>query len=459
MKRNGLLRFRISSVQLIPLSFLLTILAGAVLLMLPFSSAPGEKTDFLSALFTSTSAVCVTGLVVADTFSHWSLFGQFVLLILMQVGGLGVVAVGSMFLLIGRKKFYLGDRKLLGESLNIEKSKGLLRVLTRIFKGVALVEGVGVLLFAIKFVPQFGAGKGLWTSLFQSVSAFCNCGMDVIGPVSLGEYTTSRLVLITTMVLIALGGIGFVVWFDVVDGIRETFRTRLGISGLFGHLSVHSKLVLTMTAGLIVTGAAVILAAEYNNPGTLGAMGTGEKILNAFFQSVTSRTAGFASFPQDQLTGTSCMAEYALMFIGGSPVGTAGGIKTVTAFLFFMNAMSYIRGKKENVVFNRSVSYELMRKSGAIVFISTVTVFVMTFLLMATGGIVLTDALFEVISALGTVGLSRNLTPHLNVIGRIIIITSMYLGRIGPISMAVFFVKNTAAENAVRHAEGKFYVG
>ncbi len=459
MKRSGLQRFRISSVQLIPLSFLLTILTGAVLLMLPFSTAAGEKTDFLCALFTSTSSVCVTGLVVVDTFSHWSLFGQFVLLLLMQIGGLGVVAVGSMIMLIGRKKFYLGDRKLLGESLNIEKSKGLLRVLTRIFKGVALVEGLGVLLFAVKFVPMFGLGKGLWTALFQSVSAFCNCGMDVIGPVSLGEYTGSRLVLITTMALIALGGIGFVVWFDVLDQVRESIHIRFSLSGLFRRLSVHSKLVLTMTAGLIVVGAAVILAAEYNNPGTLGPMSLSDKILNAFFQSVTSRTAGFATIPQDRLTEVSCMAEYALMFIGGSPVGTAGGIKTVTAFLFFMNVLSYIRGKKENVVFNRSVSYELMRKSGATVFISATTVFVMTFLLMATGGIVLTDALFEVISALGTVGLSRNLTPHLGTVARIIIITSMYLGRIGPISMAVFFVKNTTAENAVRHAEGKFYVG
>ena len=448
-----------SSVKLIPLSFLLTITVGTLLLLLPVSTAAGETTGFLTALFTATTSVCVTGLVVVDTYAHWSLFGQFVILLLIQIGGLGVVTVGSMILLIGRKKFYLGDRKLLGDSLNIEENRGLLKTLTRIFKGVAIVEGLGFVLTAIKLVPRFGWGRGLWVSLFHSVSAFCNAGMDVIGPVSLEEYTGSTLLLTVTMALIVLGGLGFVVLFDIVDRIRGAISNQLKPDRIISHLSEHSKLVLVMTFALIVSGAACFFAAEYNNPGTIGSMSLWEKILNSFFESVTCRTAGFNTFPQENLSEVSCMAGYVLMFIGGSPVGTAGGIKTVTAFLFFANAFSYIRGRKESVIFHRSVSPEMMRKASAIVLISAITWFLMTFLLMANGGITLTDALFEVVSALGTVGLSRAITPHLDAIGRIIIIVSMFLGRVGPISMAIFFVKENFAENTISHAEGKFHVG
>ena len=214
-----------------------------------------------------------------------------------------------------------------------------------------------------------------------------------------------------------------------------------------------------MTLGLILSGAVCIFAAEYNNPDTLGQMSLGQKVMNSLFQSVTFRTAGFASIPQDKLTEISCMTGYVLMFIGGSPVGTAGGIKTMTAFLFFINAVSYINGKTENVVFHKRVPEELMRKSAAIVFFSVLAVFVMNMLLMSRGGISHTDALYEVISALGTVGLSRGLTPNLDSVGKVIIIISMYLGRIGPISMAIFLAKGNSAENSLTHANGKFYVG
>ena len=444
---------------MIPASFLLTILVGAVLLMLPVSGASGEWTDFLTALFTATSSVCVTGLVVVDTYAKWSLFGQFVILILIQIGGLGVVAVASMIMLVGRKKFYLGDRMLLGDSLNIENRIGHLNFLIRMFKSVFVVEMTGTVLCAIVFVPMFGWAKGLWTSLFQSVSAFCNAGMDVVGSNSMIDLRGSYLLMCVTMILIVLGGLGFVVWFDVLNGIKNSIKGRFSPGGFFSHLPEHSKLVLSMTGGLILLGAICIFAAEYTNPDTLGSMSLGDKILNSLFQSVTFRTAGFASIPQDKLTEISCMAAYVLMFIGGSPVGTAGGIKTVTAFLFFMNAYSYITGKNENVIFKRRVSEERMKKAAAIVFVSLITVFVMTLLLMSRGGIVHTDALFEVLSALGTVGLSRNITPTLDAFGRIIIIVSMYLGRVGPISMAIFFTKGSGAHNVLKHAEGKFYVG
>lgn len=459
MKKIRMDRIRITPVQLIPASFLLVILIGALLLMLPVSSASGESVDALTALFTSTTSVCVTGLVVVDTYAKWSLFGQFIIMILIQVGGLGVVAVGSMVMLISRKKFNLGVRRLLGESLNMEKDRGLLRFLIRVFKGVFVVELTGAILCSFVFVPIMGPAKGMWAALFQSVSAFCNAGMDVIGPNSMIDLRTSGILMSVTMILIVLGGIGFVVWFDVIDGIRAGIRNRYGLRTVISHLPEHTKLVIAMTAFLIFGGAAFVLVSEYSNPDTIGNLSLGGKIANSLFQSITFRTAGFATIPQEKLTETTCMAGYILMFIGGSPVGTAGGIKTVTAFLFFVNALSYIRGRKENVVFNRGVSEELMRKASAIAFVSLSTVFVMTILLMTRGGIVLTDAVYEVISALGTVGLSRAITPRLDSVGRVIIIISMYLGRIGPISMAIFFTKGIVTPGKIKHAEGTFRVG
>ena len=454
-----ILRVRMSPTQLIPLSFMLVIILGALLLLLPISHAPGEETSFTTALFTSTTSVCVTGLVVVDTYSHWSLFGQFVILVLIQVGGLGVVAVGAMIMMLWKKKFFLWARVLIGDSLNIDRRRGILYILTRIFKGVAIVEGCGTIIYAVKFVPILGPARGMWAALFQSVSAFCNAGMDVVGPNSMEDFNTSPLLMILTMILIILGGIGFVVWFDITDGIRTAVKNRFAPSQMISHLSEHTKLVIFMTVWLILLGALCIFVAEYNNPDTLGNMSLADKILNSFFQSVTFRTAGFASVPQEKLTEISCLMGFVQMFIGGSPVGTAGGIKTVTAFLFFMNARSYIKGHKENVIFKRSVSQDMMRKSSAVVFVSMVTVFVMTTALIAESGVHLTSALFEVTSALGTVGLSRALTPDLDTLGRLIIIFSMYLGRIGPISMAIFFVKSGPVANEIKHAEGTFYVG
>lgn len=457
--QNALERLRIKPVQLIPLSFLLVIAFGTLLLMMPIATSAEEPAGFLTALFTATTSICVTGLVVVDTFSYWSLFGQLVILILIQVGGLGVVAVGSMFMLLGKKKFFLRNRMLLGDSLNLDARRGQLQFLIRMFRGVFIVEACGAILCAVKLVPMLGVGQGLWASLFQSVSAFCNAGMDVIGPDSMISLRTSNLLMWTTMILIILGGLGFVVWFDLSDGIRTGIRQHFSPAKIFRRLPEHTKVVLIVTATLILGGAAIVFGAEYANPSTIGGMGLKDKILNCLFQSVTFRTAGFASIPQENLTEISCMTGYVLMFIGGSPVGTAGGIKTVTAFLFFINAFSYVNGKKENVIFHKRVPEEVMKKSAAIVFVSLVTVFVITLLIMGVEGISQTDALYEVTSALGTVGLSRAITPTLHRTGRIIITVAMFLGRVGPISMALFFAKGTGADNTFRHADGKFYVG
>ena len=451
-------KFRFSPIKLIPLSFLIVILVGMFLLTLPVATVNGRSAGVLTALFTSTTSVCVTGLTVVDTCTYWSEFGQAVILILVQIGGLGVVAVASMIMMITRKKFSLGERILLKDSLNIDKNKEILFFLKRIFKGVFITEGIGAMLFSIHFIPIFGVAKGIWTSVFQSVSAFCNAGMDIAGSNSMIGYRDSSLVMTVTMILIILGGLGFVVWFDIADTLIVGIRQRYRPTQILSHLSEHSKLVLFATFFLIMFGAVTFFLIEYDNPATIGNMSVPGKMMNSLFQSVTYRTAGFASVPQDGLTDASCVIGGVLMFIGGSPVGTAGGIKTVTAFLFFMNAFSYVRGRKEDVIFNKKVTAEMMKKASAIVLVSALTLFVVIILLL-TRGIGLTDASYEAVSALGTVGLSRNITPTLDVWGRLIIIVSMYLGRIGPISMAFFFSKINKSNKKIKHAEGNFTVG
>lgn len=450
---------RMKPIHLIPLSFMAVIIIGAVLLMMPFSSANGEWTDLVTALFTSTTSVCVTGLVVVDTFSYWSFFGQLIIVALIQIGGLGVVTVGAIVMHVAKKKFTLGHRVLLEDSLNLDRRREVGSFIVRVVAGVFAVEEIGAFIYAIEFIPRLGFFKGIWAAIFQSVSAFCNAGMDVVGPNSMIDFNDSPILMIVTMVLIVVGGIGFVVWYDIIDGIRGGIKKRFSVKTIVRRFSEHSKLVVLLTLSLILIGAAIFFFVEYDNPNTLGEMDFGDKILNSFFQSVTLRTAGFVSVPQDGLTDVSCVVGCILMFIGGSPVGTAGGVKTVTAFLFFLNAYSYVVGKPENVVLKKRVSEEGMRKASAIVFVNMSIALVMTLLVLLSGEIPLTDALYEVFSAIGTVGVSRGLTPNLNVFARLVIILTMFLGRVGPISMAIFFSKGNDTSNRIRHGEGNFYVG
>ena len=452
-------RTRISSIHLIPLSFLGAILIGTAFLMLPVSSASGDPADFLTALFTATTSVCVTGLVVVDTFSYWSSFGHVVILLLIQIGGLGIITTLSMMMLMARQKFSLGDKLLLQDSLNLSSGRDVFVFLRRVFLGTFMVEGAGALIYAIEFIPSYGIGRGLWFSVFHAVSAFCNAGIDIIGNNSLGSYQSHPLVLAATMMLIIMGGLGYVVWFDIASGIRRGWKRGLRADQIVNRFSEHTKLVLTLTSVLITAGALVFLAAEWRNPMTLGNLSFADKILNSVFESVTLRTAGFATFPQEGLSEFSCLAAYFIMFIGGSPVGTAGGVKTVTMFLVLASAASYIRGDKEDMLIKKSISQAIMRKASAVVAVSVLTVMALTAMLLAAENVSLTDGLFEVVSACATVGLSRGLTGSLGTAGRLIIIVAMYLGRIGPISMAIFFTGQNAGDRGLRHAEGNYFVG
>ena len=450
---------KISPVQIIPASFFIAIIAGTVLLMLPISSARGHTTDILTALFTATTSICVTGLVVVDTYAHWSPFGQAVILILIQTGGLGMIAIASTIMLLTHRKFSLTDRILLRDAFNLDSNNRLLEFLVKVLKGTFIAEGIGAILYSFAFVPEYGIKKGLWSAVFNSVSAFCNAGMDVMGADSLGRYRGNPLVMSVTIALIIMGGIGFVVWFDVAEktteGIKKGFSPAVAVS----RFSEHTKLVLSFTLFLLIGGTLVFLILEYDNPGTLGTLGFGGKLANSFFESVTLRTAGFTTFPQENLSIASCIVAYIFMFIGGSPIGTAGGIKTTTFFLLIMNVRSYLRNQDDKVIFHHRVSEDSMRKASAVIFVSAGAAILLAIVLSLVNPVPLEDALYEVISACGTVGLSRGLTSSLNVPGKMTIIAAMYLGRIGPISLVALFSKNNTDPNKIKYAEGLFYVG
>lgn len=450
---------KLSPVQIIPASFLIAIIVGAFLLTLPIASANGQPTGPLTALFTATTSVCVTGLVVVDTYMHWSFVGQLIILILVQIGGLGMITVASMIMVLTRRKFSLTDRMLLQDAFNLNTNSKLLSFLVNMLKGTFLVEGIGAALYATVFIPEFGVKKGLWCAVFNSVSAFCNAGMDVIGPNSMGNYRSNPMVMTVTMLLIVLGGIGFVVWFDVIAGCREGLKKRFSPITVCKRLSEHSKLVLSFSLALIFGGALIFMCFEYNNPDTIGNMGFGAKFVNSLFESITLRTAGFTTIPQDKLTLSSCLVAYIMMFIGGSPIGTAGGIKTVTMFLLIMNLRSYVRHQDAKVIFGRRVSEESMRKASAVAFVGVVAIFILSILLLLVNPVPLEDALFEIVSACGTVGLSRGLTPSLGAGGRVVVIIAMYLGRIGPISLVALFSRSNKEANKLNYSEGIFYVG
>ena len=442
----------------VPLGFLFLILIGAALLMLPLSTAPGNHTTPLTALFTSTTSVCVTGSVVVDTCTHWSLFGKLIILGLIQLGGLGIIAMVMFILSIAERSVSLGDTLMLKDMFSLESTQGIFLFIRRIFFTTVIIELIWAIAFTPVFCPHYGAARGIWYSIFTSVSAFCNAGIHIVDPNSLENYNNSPLILIVTMLLIVAGGLGYIVLNDILP-MPKRFRQIAAAPKPAKRLREHTRLVLVLTAGLIVSGAVLIFALEYNNPGTIGKMPLGQKILNSFFQSVTTRTAGFSTVPQENLTETSSFVGIILMFIGGSPLGTAGGVKTVTIFILLKNVYTYIMNEHDVVVYKRTIPPGLIRKSSAIITVQFTVVLVITGLLMAASNANLTDALYEVMSAVNTVGLSRGLTGDLNVAGQIIIIIGMFLGRVGPITMLLFFKNNTRRADGIQYADGKYIVG
>jgi trk system potassium uptake protein TrkH len=444
-------KFTLSTTQIIMLSFLIVILVGSLLLSLPVSTVNGEAVPYLDALFTATTATCVTGLVTLPTATTWSVFGQIVILILIQVGGLGVVTVMSAVMILLHKRMGIGDRLLLQDAFNLNSLSGIVRFVKRVLLGTFLVEGAGALLYMTVFVPEFGL-KGIWVSVFTSISAFCNAGIDIIGENSLCNYATNPIINMVTTVLIVLSGIGYIVWWDVM-GLAA--KKRRGLR----NLSLHSKIAITTTLILIFGGGTLIFLFEYNNPLTIGSLSVFDKIQVSFFQSVTTRTAGFATVPQQNLTNASSVLCLLLMFIGGSPVGTAGGIKTVTFAVLVVSAMATIQNKQEVSVFNRNISKQTVNKAVAVAMMSFAIMFTSTVMLSAVTNADVLDIFFETVSATATVGLTRDLTPHLNAAGKAIIIATMYLGRVGPISLFLALNSNKKHQNIIKNPTEDISVG
>lgn len=448
-------RIRASTTHIILLSFFIAILIGALLLSFPISSADGKAKPFLDALFTATTSACVTGLVVTPTVSSWSVFGQAVILILIQIGGLGVITIMSGLMILLHKKIGIGDRLLLQDAFNLNSLSGLVRFVKKVVGGTFIIEGIGALLYMIVFIPQFGA-KGVWISVFTSISAFCNAGIDIIAENSLCDYALNPIINIVTSSLIILGGIGYIVWWDVlrVLRLRRTKKVRF-----FRALTLHSKIAITATLILILAGAGLICAFEYNNPQTIKDYTLLQKIEVSLFQSVTTRTAGFATVPQENLTNASAFVCLLLMFIGGSPVGTAGGIKTVTFAVLVASAFASVRNKENTEVFGRQLTKQAVSKAVAVTCMSFIIMFTSTVFLSVVTEANALDIIYETVSATATVGLTRNFTASLGSIGKFIIIVTMYLGRVGPISLAVAFKRSKENQNIIRNPIEEISVG
>lgn len=431
--------------------FALIILIGGVLLSMPFASRDGTATAFIDALFTATSATCVTGLVTVDTGSHYSIAGQIIILILIQIGGLGFMTMATLFALVLRKRISLKERLILQEAMNQNSMEGIVRLIRKVVLYAFIIELVGAALFAIRWSFDMPLGQAIYFGIFHGVSMFNNAGFDLFGQfgtpyVSFTQYVNDPLVNIVTMLLIILGGIGFIVMSDLLE-----FRT-------LRRLSLHSKVVLSATGALIGIGTIVIFIFEFSNKGTLGSLGWGGKILASFYQSVSPRTAGPNTVDLASLRQATQFFIIILMFIGASPGSTGGGIKTTTFTTLVGAVIAMIRGKEDIVLFNYRLARERIFKALTITVLSLALVVFVTMVLSTTEDKAFIKILFETTSAFGTVGLSLGVTPELSMIGKIIICLTMFAGRLGPLTLAYALGPRTEKE-LYRHPEGKIIIG
>ncbi len=424
---------KMSAPKIIALSFATVILCGTLLLMLPISSKDNQSVSFLTALFTATSSTCVTGLVVVDTYTQWSIFGQIILLLLIQIGGLGFITIICLIFVALNKQMGLRTRGLLQESINAMSIGSVDQLIKRIIRGTMLFEGIGAILLSIRFIPQFGWAQGLFYSVFHSVSAFCNAGFDLMGVQqvynSFCNYATDPLVILTLSALIIIGGIGFFVWDDLS-------QNRLN----FKKYKLHTKLTLIMTAFLLIFGTISFYLFERNN--LLADAGFFDSFLMSFFSAVTPRTAGFNSIDTASLSSSSKLLTMFLMFVGGSSGSTAGGIKTTTLAVIVILLINQMIGKDSSSVFNRSLEDNIIKKAASVISVYFFLAFaVMLIILAIQPNLAMSDILFEVFSAIGTAGMSTGVTRELGTIARVLIILLMFSGRLGSYSFALLFIK------------------
>lgn len=440
---------RKSTTRLIASGFALIILIGALLLTLPIANKSGHG-NLLNSLFTATSATCVTGLVVADTYRSWTIFGQLVILCLIQVGGLGFMTIGAYISVLLKKRIGLQEREQLQESVNTLEIAGVVRLVKKIVQGAFCIEGIGAVLLACRFIPRFGVVRGIYFSIFHAVSAFCNGGFDLMGVneaySSLVAFEGDLVVNLVVVTLILVGGIGFIVWDDVARH-KWHFRKYL----------LHSKIVITTT--LVLTAAGTVLFLITEDQAAFAGMSPLEKFLGALFSSVTPRTAGFNSVDTAALSNSGKIITMVMMFVGGSPGSTAGGVKTTSVVVLLFYAVAMVLNREDINLFGRRLSDEVVKKANAVVIINSTLTIMATIIIMTLQPLLnFEDVLFEVLSAIGTAGMTVGITRDLNTISRVIIMVLMYCGRLGSLSFALIFVqKKTSA--SVRQPQEKIIVG
>lgn len=441
-------KFHLTTAEILALGFALVIVIGALLLNLPFASKSGVSVGFVDALFTAASSVAVTGLVVVDTLSHWTTFGHIVILILIQVGGLGIITMGTLFALIIGRRITFRQRVVMQEAMNKITVGGVVRLARYILIMTFVVEGIGALILMTRFIPIYGVGQGIWLSVFHSVSAFCNAGFDLIGNFqSLTPFVEDPIVTLTVAFLIIIGGIGFVVIFELME--KKSFRK----------LSLHSKIALSMTGFLLLLGFLIVMALEFNNPDTMGDLSIGGKFLSGFFHSVTPRTAGFNTLPMDKLLMGTIVMTMVFMFIGAGTAGTAGGVKVTTVGVIVASILSTLKGRKETESFNRKLPRDLVNKSLAIITLAILWVLSVIFILSITEDASFHEIVFEAISAFGTVGLSLGITTQLSVVGKLVVVITMFVGRIGPLTLFMALAQRRQVTTAISYPDEEIMIG
>lgn len=450
-KRPLLSRKRLNPTRIISVTFALIILLGALLLTLPAASRSGISCGFRPALFTATSATCVTGLVLYDTWTQWSAFGQIVILCLIEIGGLGFMSAASLVVFLFRKKVGLRQRMLMAQAMSLDDMQSVVHLQKTVLQGSLAIQACGALVLFFRFLPQYGARKAVIWGIFHAVSGFCNAGFDIFGCLAPGQsiamFNNDPVVCITLMALITLGGLGFFVWDEIVHARR------------FRDLTVYTRLVLICTGVLIVGGAGITLLLEWNNPATLGNMPVGQKLLNSFFQSVTMRTAGFASFDQAGLTDGGKAASIFLMLIGGSSGSTAGGIKTVTFVVLLLFLRTRLQGRQTVTVFRRSIAQEKVLDAVTVVSVLVGLSLLGAVVVCTTSPVSFLDGLYESVSALATVGVTAGATTSLSIGAQLLMILFMYFGRVGILTISLGFMMGDQVEERYRYANTNLLIG
>ncbi|MCI8478245.1 MAG: potassium uptake protein, TrkH family [Oscillospiraceae bacterium] len=451
--RERLIRSRhMNSARVVAVGFGALILLGTLLLALPIASRNGESVGLVNSLFTVTSATCVTGLIVVDTQIHWTLFGQVVLLLLIQLGGLGFMTVFSLVSFALKRRIGLAERMIMASTFNLNDLDGVVRMVRRALMGTFLLEGAGAVLLSFRFIPQFGLLGGIWRGIFHAVSAFCNAGFDLMGGrfgafSSLEGYNADPYVLGVLMCLITVGGLGFFVWEDIA-----TTRS-------WKKLTLYSKMVLALSGFLLLGGTAFYFFAEHGNLLTLGGMPAWQAGLNALFESVTLRTAGFAAFPQGGLRESSMALTCVIMMIGGSSGSTAGGLKTVTAFVLILGLRASLAGREQVTFRGRAIPHRQVINAMTLALIVLFLFLIGSISIAMVEGISYLDAAFETASAIGTVGVTTGITPGLSLYSRLILVALMYLGRVGILSISVAFLTRTGGSLKIKYPDLDIMIG